>query len=645
MGDLIGERVNATLWWVPQAELTRIREAGGQRHLRAKCFADACRLNALYMIAKAGSGHIGSSFSSMDIVCHLHLDVLRRRPDGSFIDTYFSSKGHDAPGLYAVLIGLGLLPERHLHELRRLHGLPGHPDVGTPGIATNTGSLGMGISKAKGMALARRLKGDKTKIYVMTGDGELQEGQVWESLFGAVNFGLSEVTVIVDHNKLQSDTFIESTSSLGDLEAKFRSFGLDVRRVDGHDFEQLEQSSIWAAEASGTPKVLIADTVKGKGVTFMEHTSLDSDTALYRFHSGAPDADTYSAAVRELIESIRQATEVLGIFPLEFCSTERPRVASVPVGHSLIPAYRDALVQVVRDDSKVVMLDADLCVDTGQSPARTLFPSRHFECGIAEMDMVSMAGGLALEGQVPLCHSFACFLTTRANEQIYNNATEHTKVVYVASLAGLIPAGPGHSHQSVRDISALGGVPNLMLVAPGSPAEVHPLLSFAVNDATGSTMLRLESQATPCRYELPEGYVPVPGKGVEVRPGEDVAFIGYGPLLLNEAIEARRLLQETHGVRVAVINLPWLNRIDARWLKKTVGHYTHLFTLDNHYVRGGQGELIAATLATTSGTPPNIHHCGLTEIPQSGQTQEVLEYHQLDARSLVRRVVDVLLPR
>lgn len=643
MGDLIGQQVNAQSWWVPQAEMLRIREARGPRHLRAKCFAEACRLNALYMIAKAGSGHIGSSFSSMDIVSHVHLDVLRRRQDGTFQDTYFSSKGHDAPGLYAVLIGLGILPEQNLHELRRLHGLPGHPDVGTPGIATNTGSLGMGISKAKGMALARRLRGEKSRLYVMTGDGELQEGQIWESLLSAVNFGLSEISIIVDHNKLQSDTFVESTSSLGDLEAKFTSFGLQLRRVNGHDYLELTDAFVWAAEASKTPKVLIADTVKGKGVSFMEHTSLDSDTALYRFHSGAPDAETYAAAVQELMESIGQATSALGITPVEYSSTARPALVASSGGQSLVTAYRDALVELAGENAKVVMLDADLCLDTGQGPARSLFPTRHIECGIAEMDMVSMAGGLALEGQIPVCHSFACFLTTRANEQIYNNATEHTKVVYVASLAGLIPAGPGHSHQSVRDISALGGVPHLTLVAPGSPAEVLPLLSFAVGEAQGSTLLRLESQITTCRFDLPDRYVPQPGKGIQVRAGEKLAFIGYGPLLLNEAIEARRLLQESHGVRVAVFNLPWLNHIDAQWLTQTLGEFDHVFTLDNHYIRGGQGELIAATLATAGVTHlPRIHHFGLTEIPRSGQTQEVLSFHGLDARSLAERVATTL---
>ena len=159
MGDLIGKAVTGTLYWVPLAELERVRALPGPRFERAALFADACRLNALYMIARAGSGHIGSSFSSLDLVSLLYLEELG--PD----DVYFSSKGHDAPGLYAVLLGLGRLPFEKIHELRKLGGLPGHPDVGTPGIVTNTGSLGMGISKAKGMVLAkRRLEGEGPRV-------------------------------------------------------------------------------------------------------------------------------------------------------------------------------------------------------------------------------------------------------------------------------------------------------------------------------------------------------------------------------------------------------------------------------------------------------------------------------------------------
>ena len=204
---------------------------------RAELVADLCRINTLFMIMQAGSGHIGSSFSSTDIITWLWTEDLRDpNGDSDDADVYFSSKGHDAPALYSLLIAIEKLGFDLLPKLRQLNGLPGHPDVSTPFIATNTGSLGMGISKAYGMARANRYTGRSGRIVVMTGDGELQEGQIWESLQPVANERLAEITVIVDHNKFQSDTAVAAVSDLGPLEEKFRVFGWEVRRGDGHDF-------------------------------------------------------------------------------------------------------------------------------------------------------------------------------------------------------------------------------------------------------------------------------------------------------------------------------------------------------------------------------------------------------------------------
>jgi transketolase len=224
------------LTYIPYKELERIRKLDCNAIERTQLFATLARINTLYMIMQAGSGHIGSSFSAMDIVSWLYLNEMDLADDpDAHGDVYFSSKGHDAPGYYSVLLGLGRLEFCQIHELRRLNGLPGHPDVITPGIQTNTGSLGTGISKAKGMALAHRLQDKKARIYVLTGDGELQEGQFWESLPSAVHQGLNEITVIIDHNKIQSDTLLSLVNDLGDLEAKLSAFGWHVTRCDGHD--------------------------------------------------------------------------------------------------------------------------------------------------------------------------------------------------------------------------------------------------------------------------------------------------------------------------------------------------------------------------------------------------------------------------
>src|SRR5205823_11272779 len=236
--------------------------------------ADMCRANALTAVKRAGSGHLGSTFSALDLVVHLLFEELNvaelgwSHPDR---DVFFSSKGHDVPGLYAALHALGMIPTERLLRLRRLGGLDGHPDVGVPGIEANSGSLGMGLSKGRGMAWAKRHLGRGGRVVVMTGDGELQEGQNWEGLQAAAAHALGNLWVIVDRNELQSDKPTQEILPLGDLEAKLRAFGWHVATYDGHDQGELRQAFAEFRSARDAPKVLVANTIKGKGVSFMEH--------------------------------------------------------------------------------------------------------------------------------------------------------------------------------------------------------------------------------------------------------------------------------------------------------------------------------------------------------------------------------------
>src|ERR1044072_1087155 len=204
MGDLQTEQGDSLeLRFVPVSEFTSVMDAKGSASAKAAAFAALARINTLYMIAGAWSGHIGTSFSSLEIMSWLFLNELRDLGKGpEECDIFFSSKGHDAPALYSVLIGLGLLPADNLHQLRRIGGLPGHPHVETPDSQAKTGSLGLGVATAKGMALANRQAGVSRRIFVLTGDGELQEGQFWESLGSAVHLKLGEIVAIIDHNKI-----------------------------------------------------------------------------------------------------------------------------------------------------------------------------------------------------------------------------------------------------------------------------------------------------------------------------------------------------------------------------------------------------------------------------------------------------------
>lgn len=631
MGEQVGKVVAATLYYVPLEEFARVRSfTVGHRAECTSLFADMCRLNTIYMIAGAGSGHIGSSFSSLDIVSHLYLNELGAD------DVYFSSKGHDAPGLYAVLTALQRLPFEKSHALRRLSGLPGHPDVSLPGMAVNSGSLGQGISKAKGMVHADRLDGRKRRYFVLTGDGELQEGQIWESLVSAANARMGEITVIVDHNKLQSDYAVARTSDLGDLEAKFASFGWQVHRCNGHDINALSATFAACKAVEAQPKVIIADTIKGRGISFMEHTAMESDAAMYRFHSGAPDSASYATAVQELVDRINAQLAALGTPALTLESRQPAKIvqSDLPV-QRMIPAYTRALLFEAERNPRIVALDADLILDTGLIPFRDTFGNRFIECGIAEQDMVGQAGGLALKGYLPIVHSFASFLGSRANEQIFTNATERTKIVYVGSLAGLLPGGPGHSHQSVRDISALAGMPGMLLAEPCCETEVAPLLDYLVNRHTGPSYMRLVSIPCAVPFQLPDNYAIESGRGSILRDGREAVVIGYGPVLLPQAWHALDELERTSGRRLKLVALPWLNRVDENWLRATVAGASVVFALDNHFVKGGQGELIGTTLAKMSGTSrPRLVQIGVQDIPVCGANAEVLAHHLLDAAAL-----------
>ncbi|MCC7369975.1 MAG: transketolase [Chloroflexi bacterium] len=631
------------LVYVPAAELERLRSLRVGAVERAAIFAAACRINALYMIGKAGSGHLGSTFSSLDILSWLHLEELRLADERETpVDRFFSSKGHDVPALYSVLIGLGRLPFESIHTLRRLDGLPGHPDIDTPGIFANTGSLGMGISKAKGFVQANRLQGRNGEVYVLTGDGELQEGQFWESLPGAVNHGLHEITVIVDHNKVQSDTLVERVNSLGDLVGKLRAYGWAVDRCDGHNLADFKRALTAVRAERNKPKIIVADTIKGRGVSFAEHTAMAPTDRLYKFHSGAPAPDVHEKMADELIATANRLLREAGQAELALESAPFPDRPAPGTVQRMVPAYSKALVAAAANDPKIVALDADLVLDTGLLEFEERFTDRFIECGIAEQDMVSQASGLALAGMLPVCHSFACFLSTRPNEQIYNQSTERTKVVYVGSLAGVVPGGPGHSHQSVRDIATLASVPGLILIEPSCEAETTLATEFALTQARHSVYLRLVSIPCTIPYTLPDDYEFVEGRGVALTGGKDAVLVGYGPVLLPQAVEAARLLAE-RGIGLKVVNLPWLNRIDSEWLRQTVDGYPLLVTLDNHYVWGGQGEYLLSQVSRFGlPTPPRGLPLGIRSIPACGTNDEVLRYHGLDARSLADTIASSL---
>ena len=634
---------------IPENEFQRVRAANIEKYARLALLSDMCAANALATVKRAGSGHLGSSFSSLDVVTYLYhfeMNIAELGVDHPDRDIYFSSKGHDVPGHYAVLHSIGLLSEERFQRLRRLDGTHGHPDVSIAGIEANSGSLGMGISKAKGMALAKKMNGAKGRVMVMTGDGELQEGQIWESLQTAAYQKVNNLIAIVDFNKIQTDKSVKDIIDLGDLARKFEVFGWHAQTCNGHDFADLEKAFARLKQVNDRPKVLIADTIKGKGVSFMEGPrALLDGNGLYPWHSGAPDDDTYEAGYNEIANRINARLEELDLATLDtrvMATREKNRVTLKATAEKVVTAYGEALVKLGAQRKDIVVLDADLSADCGLRPFEQAFPDRFIENGIAEQDMVSTAGGLALQGFLPIVNSFGVFLASRSNEQIYNNATEKTKIIYACHYAGLIPAGPGKSHQSLRDISLFGALPNCTIIEPCNGIETEQALQWCVDQAEQNCMLRLVISPSPRTIVLPDDYHFSIGRGAVVVDGKDAILFAYGPVMMNEALTAAEILNEKN-ISLKVINLPWLNEIDLNWLEEISAGCKFIFTLDNHSGYGGLGDHLLNALMSSPGLRSRrLTKFAINAFPACGTPQETLAYHKLDGRSLAERIAGII---
>lgn len=262
-----------------------------------KTIATQMRADIIEMLAAAGSGHPGGSLSACDILAVLYFDKMNidpARPDDPDRDRLVLAKGHAAPALYAALSQKGFIPHEDLITLRKSSSyLQGHPNMNiTPGVEMSTGSLGQGLSVANGMALAGRLDKRDYYVYCIMGDGEIQEGQVWEAAMSAGHYGLDHVIAFVDHNHLQIDGNNDQVMTVNPIEDKFRAFGWHVLTINGHDYEAISDAIEQAKATKGKPTLIVAETVKGKGISFMENE--------VGWHGVAPNAEQAARALAEL---------------------------------------------------------------------------------------------------------------------------------------------------------------------------------------------------------------------------------------------------------------------------------------------------------------------------------------------------------
>ena len=418
---------------------------------------DACRINALYMVAKAGKGHLGTSLSSMEAI--VAIDAIKRPAD-----LFFSSKGHDAAAQYALLIAKGILGESYLN-LFRTAALPSHPTINIPGILCNSGSLGMGLSKAVALAYTNKDK----NVYVLLGDGELMEGQNWEAALHASR-DLSNLTVVVDCNQFSQDG--AAKLSAPDIRNMFEAAGWDViEEYEGNDYDLVYYAlrSVDATRVRG-PQAVILHTTKGCGIGEFEGKR--------ESHAGPPK--DYEAAVNDIV-----ARGFLDPTFLVISDYAPAKVVSCP--HRLYKAFGEVVEEILQKDEKAVFVGADTLRDLNVHRLKIKFPGRVFDVGIAEQHMVSFAAGLALQGYRPIVGTYARFLL-RALDQIYNQTTEGTSVYYVGTMAGPLPEdGGGISHQSLHDGLIMGTM--MEVFTPTNKRGIR----YALNK-TGPLYIRLLEQ-------------------------------------------------------------------------------------------------------------------------------------------------------
>jgi transketolase len=307
-------------------------------------------------------------------------------------------------------------------------------------------------------------------------------------------------------------------------------------------------------------------------------------------------------------------------------------------GRPLKQAFTESIRELGEKNTSIVVLDSDLSADNGLWEFERLYPKRFIQCGIAEQDMVSMAGAISRSGRLPIVNTYAAFLTSRANEQIFNNCSEGDKVIYVGHLAGLLPSRPGKSHQGIRDILLLAAIPDLLMVSPCNSNELKQAMRLLVKKTKVSSYLRLEHAPGRDDVALPDGYKVEIGKGCIVYGSgnlrSDLVIISYGPLMLQECIQAAKEL-EHEKVIAKVINLPWLNTVDWEWLKSAIGSTSAIVCVENHSGVGGQSIMLSKKY--------KVHTIGVDGFGQSGGNEEIMKHYRMDHQSLVGRIYEEVL--
>jgi transketolase len=596
----------------------------------------ARRLSIYSMMATtaAGSGHPTSCMSAAELMAGIFFYAMKfdpKNPTSPDADRFVLSKGHAAPVLYAALAEAGVFPVSRLMTLREFSSeLEGHPTPRVPGVDAATGSLGVGISVAVGLAVGAKLDHSDTRVYALTGDGELAEGQVWEAAAFAGHYKLDNLIAIADINAQGQSERTMYQHNMEVYRQKFESDGWLAEVIDGHDVGAVLAALDRAKAAKGKPYAILARTIKGHGVSFLA----DKD----HWHGKPLSKDQLAKALAEMGPAVtippddgksyeRKPLPV----PPDFPAPAPPEYAA---GQAVATreAYGNALKRLGAVNPHIVGVTGDVKNSTFSEIFGDAYPDRFFQGYIAEQNMVSMGVGLAARGHVPFVDTFACFLS-HAYDQIRMAAISRSNLNLCGSHCGVSIGEDGPSQMALEDLAMFRAIHGATVLYPAD-AVCAERLTETMARRGGICYLRTSRPKTPILYSLQEKF-PIPGFKVLRQSAADRAMIVGAGVTLHEALKAHDELK-AQGVAVRVLDLYCVKPIDgaalAAELRAAGGR---LITVEDHYPEGGLGEAVVAALAEAGSAPNKMQRLAVNGMPHSGKPDELVDAFGISARHIV----------
>jgi len=599
--------------------------------------ATRLRIDSVRSTSEAGSGHPSTCCSAAEIVAALFFAEMRydpRDPQNPDSDRFVLSKGHAAPLLYAAWAEAGLLKREDLLALRRIDSdLEGHPTPRLSFVDVATGSLGQGLCAGVGIALNARLIGSDYRTYVLLGDGETAEGAVWEAASVAAAGKLDSLCGITDVNALGQSGPTQWQHDMEALAGRWRAFGWHAMTVDGHDVPEILDALEKARQTRGRPTMILARTIKGKGISVMEGKGGWHGKPLKK---GEELEKALAELQSQLVPEEGPAPEPQ---PPRGIGRGAPRQATVGPsiykrGDSVATreAYGAALARLAAGDERIVALDADVKNSTFSEKFEQAYPQRFYQTFIAEQAMIGVAMGLASRGAIPFPSTFAAFLT-RAYDFVRMAAISQLNIKMAGSHAGVSIGEDGPSQMALEDLAMMRAQPNVAVLYPSDGVSTERLIERMAYHQ-GPVYMRTTRPKTPVIYG-PDETFEIGGLKVLRESDSDVATVVGAGVTLFEALKAYDELKE-QGVSIRVIDLYSLQPIDAatllRCARETKGR---LITVEDHYAGGGLGDAVASAVAAGGFA---VHRLAVREIPRSGTPAELLDRYGISARHIVAAV-------